>query len=192
MQERQPHRAGLGVVQLGDLLAGRVQRRRRVGGRGEDQPAVRVQPEPAVLALEQAGAEGVLDPPQRAGQAGLRDAELVRRRREVLGAGERHEPAQVVDMHPPTIRFPRSICAADVISRMTPGLSRCRCAQLPAPPPCRRAPAAAPLPTPAGATASATPEYRRISVALFAAGLATFALLYSTQPLLPALARDFR
>ena len=35
------------------------------------------------------------------------------------------------------------------------------------------------------------PEYRRISVALFAAGLATFALLYSTQPLLPALARDF-
>ena len=33
--------------------------------------------------------------------------------------------------------------------------------------------------------------YRRISVALFAAGLATFALLYSTQPLLPELARDF-
>ena len=35
------------------------------------------------------------------------------------------------------------------------------------------------------------PEYRRVSVALFGAGLATFALLYSTQPLLPELARAF-
>lgn len=35
------------------------------------------------------------------------------------------------------------------------------------------------------------PEYRRISVALFAAGLATFALLYSTQPLLPELVTAF-
>lgn len=33
--------------------------------------------------------------------------------------------------------------------------------------------------------------YRRLSVALFAAGLATFAMLYSTQPLLPELVRDF-
>ena len=35
------------------------------------------------------------------------------------------------------------------------------------------------------------PGYRRISVALFAAGMATFALLYSTQALLPELARAF-
>ncbi len=35
------------------------------------------------------------------------------------------------------------------------------------------------------------PEYRRVSVALFGAGLATFALLYSTQPLLPELSRAF-
>ena len=35
------------------------------------------------------------------------------------------------------------------------------------------------------------PEYRRIAVALFAAGVATFALLYSTQALLPVLARAF-
>lgn len=35
------------------------------------------------------------------------------------------------------------------------------------------------------------PEYRRISVALFAAGVATFALLYSTQALLPELATAF-
>ena len=35
------------------------------------------------------------------------------------------------------------------------------------------------------------PGLRRISVALFAAGLATFALLYSTQPLLPELVRAF-
>ncbi len=34
-------------------------------------------------------------------------------------------------------------------------------------------------------------EYRRISGALFAAGLATFALLYSTQALLPELAKAF-
>jgi len=36
------------------------------------------------------------------------------------------------------------------------------------------------------------PTYRRISVALFAAGLATFALLYSVQPLLPELASSFQ
>ena len=35
------------------------------------------------------------------------------------------------------------------------------------------------------------PGYRRIAVALFAAGVATFALLYSTQALLPGLARAF-
>ncbi|MFJ6794780.1 MFS transporter [Streptomyces sp. NPDC091268] len=35
------------------------------------------------------------------------------------------------------------------------------------------------------------PGYRRLSLALFAAGLATFALLYSTQALLPALSADF-
>lgn len=32
--------------------------------------------------------------------------------------------------------------------------------------------------------------YRRLSVAMFAAGLATFALLYTTQPLLPLLSRE--
>lgn len=36
-----------------------------------------------------------------------------------------------------------------------------------------------------------SPAYRRISVALFLAGLATFASLYSTQPLLPLLAQHF-
>lgn len=35
------------------------------------------------------------------------------------------------------------------------------------------------------------PAYRRIAVALFLAGMATFAQLYSVQPLLPALAEDF-
>jgi len=34
-------------------------------------------------------------------------------------------------------------------------------------------------------------EHRRISVALFAAGIATFALLYSTQALLPAIADEY-
>ena len=36
-----------------------------------------------------------------------------------------------------------------------------------------------------------TPAYRRVVVALFAAGVATFALLYSTQALLPVLAERF-
>ncbi|MER5931586.1 MFS transporter [Streptomyces sp. NPDC002054] len=36
-----------------------------------------------------------------------------------------------------------------------------------------------------------TPGYRRMSFALFAAGLATFALLYSTQALLPAVSAGF-
>lgn len=35
------------------------------------------------------------------------------------------------------------------------------------------------------------PGYRRMSFALFAAGMATFALLYSTQALLPAVSADF-
>lgn len=34
-------------------------------------------------------------------------------------------------------------------------------------------------------------EYRRITISLFLAGVATFALLYSTQPLLPLLADEF-
>ncbi|WP_329372089.1 MFS transporter [Streptomyces sp. NBC_00669] len=37
-----------------------------------------------------------------------------------------------------------------------------------------------------------TPAYRRANLALFAAGLATFALLYSTQALLPALSAGLR
>ncbi|WP_292909901.1 MFS transporter [Niveispirillum sp.] len=37
-----------------------------------------------------------------------------------------------------------------------------------------------------------TPEFRRVSLALFAAGFATFALLYHVQPLLPLLADSFQ
>lgn len=36
-----------------------------------------------------------------------------------------------------------------------------------------------------------TPAYRRVTAALFLAGLATFALLYAAQPLLPTLAAEF-
>ena len=35
------------------------------------------------------------------------------------------------------------------------------------------------------------PEFRRTTLALFAAGFATFALLYCVQPLMPVFARDF-
>ena len=50
-----------------------------------------------------------------------------------------------------------------------------------------------PEPEPAGTAGyrPGEPGYRRIAVALFAAGVATFALLYSTQALLPELARSF-
>lgn len=41
------------------------------------------------------------------------------------------------------------------------------------------------------AVEAGTPEYRRISLALFAAGVATFSLLYSTQALLPQLTERF-
>ncbi len=41
------------------------------------------------------------------------------------------------------------------------------------------------------ARAPGRPGYRRMSLALFAAGLATFALLYSTQALLPAISDEF-
>jgi YNFM family putative membrane transporter len=37
-----------------------------------------------------------------------------------------------------------------------------------------------------------TPEFRRTNLALFSAGFATFALLYSVQPLMPVFARDFQ
>jgi YNFM family putative membrane transporter len=37
-----------------------------------------------------------------------------------------------------------------------------------------------------------TPEFRRINLALFSAGFATFALLYCVQPLMPVFARDFK
>jgi YNFM family putative membrane transporter len=51
-------------------------------------------------------------------------------------------------------------------------------------------PSAVPAAAPDGVR-SGDPGYRRIAVALFAAGVATFALLYSTQALLPELARSF-
>lgn len=44
--------------------------------------------------------------------------------------------------------------------------------------------------SPPGYTSDA-PEYRRITIALFLAGLATFATLYCTQPLLPVLSQRF-
>src|SRR5262245_48757888 len=54
----------------------------------------------------------------------------------------------------------------------------------------RPSPVPSPVPSPAPADDRLRPGgrgYRRANVALFAAGLATFALLYSTQALLPAL-----
>ncbi|MCF3947907.1 MFS transporter [Acidiphilium sp. AL] len=37
-----------------------------------------------------------------------------------------------------------------------------------------------------------SPAFRRVNLAMFAAGFATFALMYCVQPLLPVFARDFR
>lgn len=36
-----------------------------------------------------------------------------------------------------------------------------------------------------------SPQYRRISISLFLAGLATFALLYDTQPVLPQISAHY-
>lgn len=52
-------------------------------------------------------------------------------------------------------------------------------------------PAPPPAPAPDGGHRAGTPEHRRVVLALFAAGIATFALIYSTQTVLPELARDF-
>ncbi|WP_190121576.1 MFS transporter [Streptomyces inusitatus] len=48
-----------------------------------------------------------------------------------------------------------------------------------------------PEPPASGPLAPGRPGYRRMSLALFAAGMAAFALLYSTQALLPAISADF-
>ena len=50
--------------------------------------------------------------------------------------------------------------------------------------------AAVPVPTDSR-MAPGGPGYRRMSFALFLAGVATFALLYSTQALLPLVSADF-
>ncbi|MBN0044403.1 MFS transporter [Streptomyces actuosus] len=50
--------------------------------------------------------------------------------------------------------------------------------------------AAPSLPAPDSRTAPGGPGYRRMSLALFLAGVATFALLYSTQALLPLISGD--
>ncbi|GHK00622.1 MFS transporter [Streptomyces sp. NPDC003753] len=47
------------------------------------------------------------------------------------------------------------------------------------------------VPAPDSRMTPGGPGYRRMSLALFLAGVATFALLYSTQALLPLLSRDF-
>lgn len=51
--------------------------------------------------------------------------------------------------------------------------------------------AASPSPVTDTRLSPGAPGYRRMSFALFAAGMATFALLYSTQALLPAVSADF-
>jgi len=45
---------------------------------------------------------------------------------------------------------------------------------------------------PAGRLVSGTPAFRRLNLALFAAGFSTFAILYCVQPLLPAFSGEFR
>src|SRR3954464_5249584 len=47
------------------------------------------------------------------------------------------------------------------------------------------------VPAPDSRMTPGGPGYRRMSLALFLAGVATFALLYSTQALLPLVSRDF-
>lgn len=44
---------------------------------------------------------------------------------------------------------------------------------------------------PSGYIVRGTPAFRRVNLALFAAGFATFGLLYCVQPLLPEFTRDY-
>lgn len=53
-------------------------------------------------------------------------------------------------------------------------------------------PSPSPLPDADSRTAPGGPGYRRMNLALFLAGVATFALLYSTQALLPLISGEFR
>ncbi len=46
-------------------------------------------------------------------------------------------------------------------------------------------------PRPPSQLEAGTPEYKRANLAMFLGGFATFAMVYSTQPLLPLLANDF-
>jgi len=47
------------------------------------------------------------------------------------------------------------------------------------------------LPVPPSRLVSGTPAFRRLNLALFAAGFSTFAILYCVQPLLPEFSREF-
>lgn len=58
-------------------------------------------------------------------------------------------------------------------------------------PPACSDPALSPAAAPASWAEAGTSAYRRISLALFLAGFATFSLLYCVQPLLPLFAADF-
>lgn len=53
------------------------------------------------------------------------------------------------------------------------------------------APPSPPSPSPPAQLEAGTPGYRRANVAMFVGGFASFAMVYSTQPLLPLLAAEF-
>lgn len=48
-----------------------------------------------------------------------------------------------------------------------------------------------PIPEVPSRLVSGTPAFRRLNLALFAAGLPTFAILYCVRPLLPEFSREF-
>ena len=62
VQEGQPDSARVGIDQRVDPLRSRVQSQRSRASRLQHDPPVRVQPQAAVLTLEQADPERVLDP----------------------------------------------------------------------------------------------------------------------------------
>ena len=71
MQERQPNGARVRVEQGVDPDSGRIHRGDTRPSSRKRQPAVGVEPDPPVLALEQPNPEGALDPAKGAGQIRL-------------------------------------------------------------------------------------------------------------------------
>lgn len=103
MQERQTNPARVGVAQRPDALRREVHLGDAAPRVLEHDPAVGVEPQPAVDAVEQFRACLVLEPGERPRQRRLTDAQHGSGIGDVLGLGEHDEPLQFLEVHGSTI-----------------------------------------------------------------------------------------